>query len=167
MARIKLRYQQISDAQRFFEILSNPNFVFITANPKSVEEEVEWLSQNPKRRQNNTDWNYAILYNQLVVGSVGIKIDCHRPYTGEIGYFIDEAYWNKGITTEAVKLAEKIGFSKRGLKRIEIRMEPENIASERVAVKCGYQKEGLLKKAVPGRDGQLKDVLLYAKTVNH
>lgn len=165
MSRITLRYQQIIDAQRFFEILSNPNFVFITANPKSVEEEVEWLKQNPKRRRNNTEWNYAILYDQVVVGSVGIKIDFHRPYIGEIGYFIDEAYWNKGIASEAVKMAETKGFTRLGLKRIEIKMEPKNKASEKVAVKCGYQKEGLLRKAVVDRDGELKDVSLYAKVI--
>jgi RimJ/RimL family protein N-acetyltransferase len=39
---------------------------------------------------------------------------------GELGYFVDEKYWGKGIATEAVKLAEKIGFGKLGLKRIEI-----------------------------------------------
>jgi len=166
MPKVRLRYQQIKDAQRFYEIMNNPNFTFIAAQPKSVEDEVEWLKQNSKRRRNNTEWNFTILYDNKVIGSVGFKIDFHRPYIGEIGYFIDEAYWNKGIATAAVKLAESKGFSKLGLKRIEIKMEPENKASEKVAIKCGYRKEGQLKKAVYGRDGRLKDVLLYAKTVN-
>lgn len=163
MANIRLRYHQVSDAERFFEMLSNPKFVHIIANPKSVAEEVEWLKQNPKRRRNNTEWNYAILYDNLVVGSVGIRIDFHRPYIGEIGYFIDENYWNKGIATEAVRMTEAKGFTKHQLKRIEIRMDPENKASEKVALKCGYHKEGLLQKAVADRNGTLKDVLLYVK----
>ena len=92
MPKIRLRYQQVKDAQRFYEIMNSPNFTFIAAQPKSVADEEEWLKQNPKRRRNNTEWNYAVLYDNKVIGSVGIKIDCHRPHIGEIGYFIDEAY---------------------------------------------------------------------------
>jgi RimJ/RimL family protein N-acetyltransferase len=44
-------------------------------------------------------------------------------------------------------------------------MLPENIASERVAIKCGYRKEGLLQKALLHKDGSKRDCLLYAKTM--
>jgi len=63
-------------------------------------------------------------------------------FIGEIGYFLDEAYWGRRITTRAVKILEKIGFKKLNLKRIEILMHPKNVASEKVAIKCGYKKEG-------------------------
>lgn len=44
-------------------------------------------------------------------------------------------------------------------------MQPENKASEKVALKCGYKKEGLLKKAIDGNDGKKKDALIYAKVL--
>ncbi len=162
MDKVELRYQEVADAERYFEILSNPNFLYFDVQVKSVEEEREWLKKNPEKREKNLEYNYAILYEDELLGAVGIAMDPRRPHIGEIGYFIDEKYWGKGITTEAVKQAEKIAFEDLGLVRVEIRMEPENKASERIAIKCGYTKEGLVRKAYK-RDGEYRDCLLYAK----
>jgi ribosomal-protein-alanine N-acetyltransferase len=78
---------------------------------------------------------------------------------------VDEAYWGKGVATEAVKLMEKIGFEEKGLKRIEILMRPENAASERVAIKCGYIKECISRKVIMDRDGSMRDACVYAKVI--
>ena len=93
MIKVKLRRQRVSDAKRFFEILSSPNFTYFNVRPKSVADEVKWLKQNPKRRKNNTEWNYTILFGDKIVGAIGIKINYHRNYIGEIGYFVDEKFW--------------------------------------------------------------------------
>lgn len=160
--KIELRNQRVSDAKRFFEILNNPNFKYLHICPKDVESEKEFLRQNTKKRKSNFAYNYAILCNNKLVGGCGIKINQHRTFIGEIGYFLDESFWGKGIVTKAVKILEKIGFQKLGLKRIEILMNPKNIGSEKVAIKCGYKKEGALKKSV--KDGEkFSDVHLYAK----
>jgi len=163
MPKISIRYQELGDAKRFFEILSNPNFIYFTSKPKSVQDEIKWLKKSQQLRKAKSEYNYTILLDGSVIGAVGIRIDKNRSFTGEIGYFVDERHWNKGIATKAVKLAEKEGFSKRGLTRIVILMQPENIGSERVAIKSGFQKEGLMKKAIIGTDGKKKDVFLYAK----
>ena len=161
-AKIELRNQRVSDAKRFFEILNNPNFKYFHVCPKDVESEKEFLQQNAKKRKNNLEYNYAILFNGKLIGGCGIKINQHRTFIGEIGYFLDEAFWGKGIATKAVKILEKIGFQKLGLKRIEILMDPKNIASEKVAIKCGYKKEGTMKKSM--KDGnKFSDAHLYAK----
>jgi len=165
MPKITIRYQQIKDARRFFDIMTNPNFIYFSIKAKSVAEEKAWLKKNPERRKDNLEWNYTILYGNQVVGGIGMKINQFRKYVGEIGYFIDEKYWGRGITTKAVKLIEKEGFKKLGLSRIEILMRPENKASEKVAIKSGYQKEGRLRQLVKDkRDGKMKDCWLYAKT---
>lgn len=165
MPKIKLRLQKVSDAKKFYEILNNDNFVYFPARPKSVAAEKEFLKNNIKRRKDNTDWNYTIIYGKEVVGGIGVKINFHRKYIGEIGYFIDENYWGKGIASRAVKLVEAICFKKLKLKRIEIVMLPANIASEKVAIKNGYLKEGRMRKAVKGRGGEMKDCYLYAKVL--
>jgi ribosomal-protein-alanine N-acetyltransferase len=161
---ITIRLQKVTDAKRFYEILTNPNFIYFDANPKSIEDEKEFLKGNKKRRQDNTDWNYAIIYNNELVGGIGVKINFHRKHIGEIGYFLDEKYWGQGITCQAVKLLEKICFQELGLTRIEILMQPRNKASEKIAIKNKYCKEGLLKKYLKGKDGKMKDCFLYAKT---
>ena len=162
MAKVKLRYQKVSDAKRFYEILNNPNFLYFEVRPESIESEREWLKKNPEKRRDNVEYNYSILYDNKLVGACGIKIDQHRKYIGEIGYFLDEKYWGRGITTRAVRLLEKIGFKTLKLARIEVLMDPRNIASERVAIKCGYQKEGTMKKVIK-RKNTFHDCYLYAK----
>ena len=165
MPKISIRYQKISDAKRFFTILSNPNFIFIPTKVKSIEEERKWLKENGRKRKNKIQHNYSILFDALVVGAVGIRINQNRNHVGEIGYFLDENFWGQGITTKAVKLAEREAFKKLRLKRLEILMQPANKASEKVAIKNGYKKEGLMKKAVKNKQGHLRDLFLYAKTI--
>jgi ribosomal-protein-alanine N-acetyltransferase len=162
MKDVALRYQRVSDAKRFYEILCNPKFKFFGPNPKSLKEEVDYLKKTKQKRKDNYSHEFTILYKNKIVGGTGIKIDQHRKFIGEIGYFIDETYWRKGIATKAVKILEKIGFEKLKLKRIEIVMNPKNKASVRVAVKNKYKREGLMKKKVVGRDGY-QDCYMYAK----
>ncbi|MFA5886711.1 MAG: GNAT family N-acetyltransferase [Patescibacteria group bacterium] len=163
MPNIEIRYQQIKDAQRFLEILSNPKFIYFDVSVKSLAEEKRWLKKNAEKRKNNQEWNYTILYKKRVVGGIGFKINQFRKYIGEIGYFIDEKYWGRGIASQAVKLIEEEGLKKLGLRRIEIMMQPANKASEKVALKNGYIKEGRLRKYIKDKKGEMKDVWLYAK----
>ena len=166
MKKVSIRYQKMQDAKRFFDILVNPKFIYLPVKVKSLAEEKEYLKKNLLKRKNNLEWDYTILYGDEIAGAIGIKINQFRKYIGEIGYFIDEKYWGQGIASKAVKLIEYEGFKKIGLSRIEIIMRPENKASEKVALKNGYKKEGCLKKSlIDKRSGKMKDALLYAKTL--
>ncbi len=162
MKKVKLRYQKISDAKRFFEILNNPNYIYFSAKPKTIEEERKFLRANLQKRKNNLEYNYTILYGGQMVGGAGIKINQSRNYIGEIGYFVDEDFWGKGIATQVVKLLEKICFDELNLKRIEILPMPANKGSVRVAIKNNYKKEGLMKKVLKHL-GKFEDAYLFAK----
>lgn len=164
MPEIKIRQQEIEDAERFYEILNNDNFVFFDIRPATIEVEREFLCQNEQKAKDNIAYNFSIIYEGRLVGGAGIKIDQHRKFIGEIGYFIDEKYWGKGIATETVKLLEKYCFEELKLKRIEIIMNIDNKASEKVAIKAGYEKEGIMKKSIMTFD-KLYDSYLYAKTI--
>lgn len=162
MDKVNLRIQKITDAKKFFKILNNPNFVYFNSKPKTIQEEIEFIKKNTDKRKKNFEHNYTILYDNEIVGACGIKINQHRKYIGEIGYFLDENYWNKGIATKTVKLLEDIGFYKLGLKRFEILMMLKNIASQKVAIKSGYKKEGIMRKVLQNNK-KFEDCYLYAK----
>lgn len=162
MVDFKIRLQELDDAQRFYEILNNNNFVFFDARPSSVEEEKEFLKNNIKMLKENIQHNFTILFNGDIVGAVGLKIDQHRKYIGEIGYFIDEKCWGKGLAVKAVHWLEDYCFNELGLKRISIIMAIENTASERVAIKAGYKKEGIMQKGICIFE-KYHDAYLYAK----
>ena len=167
MPHIKLRQQRVSDAQRFFEILKNPHFRYFTVIVNTINDELKFLRRNPKWRRENFAHNFAILMGNTIIGGCGIRINQHRKYIGEIGYFVDEKYWGKGIATTAVRMLEKIGFQKLKLTRIEIIMDPRNKASQKVAIKNNYKKEGLLKKVISCQKCRAAihyhDAYLYAK----
>lgn len=162
---VSIRPVQIKDARRFLEILNSRKFQFFSASPVSLQKEKEILRAEKLKMKNGTKCSFSILLGDKVIGGVSIKINIHRRIVGEMGYFLDEEYWGQGITSEAVRLMEKIGFEILGLKRIEILMMTENAASKRVAEKCGYTKEALLRGAIMDRMGEMRDTWMYAKTI--
>ncbi len=160
---IELRYPIIEDSETFFRILTEGKFDFYYATiPESIEIERAWIKRREYKRANNLEYNYSIIYNDKIVGGCEIRIFQDNPHIGELGYFIDKNFFNKGIATEVVKRLEKIAFHDFKLIRLEIRMDPQNKASEKVAIKNNFVKEGLLKKITKFEDNYY-DNLLYVK----
>jgi len=164
MPELTIRPQELSDAERFFEIITNTKMEFLEVPIKTLEDEKRFMQLNEVKRRNHFEYNYSILRDEKLVGACGLKIDQHRPYIGEAGYFVDEAYQRQGIATEAMKLLEKVCFEEFRLQRIIILIDVGNRASEKVAQKCGYEKEGVLKK-VHKIGEEFHDCFLYAKTM--
>ncbi len=163
MGKVEIRPQIVEDAERFYEILNNDNFKYFDVRPPSIEVEKEFLKQNKQKEKNNFEYNFTILFDGVVVGAVGVKIDQHRKHIGEIGYFIDENYWGNGLAVKAVQWIENYCFNKLELKRLIIIMDTNNKASQRVATKVGYKKEGIMKNFAKTFN-KFQDAYLYAKT---
>jgi RimJ/RimL family protein N-acetyltransferase len=64
---------------------------------------------------------------------------------GEIGYVIGPAARGRGVATSTLRLLTDWGFSQLGLERIELWIDVTNKASERVAERLGYLREGVLR----------------------
>lgn len=160
---ISLGFIKEEDAKRFYDILNEIDSEYYYATiPESVEAERKWIERNEYKREHNLEYSYAIVYGEEVVGGCGIIIHQEHNHVGEIGYFIDRNFEGRGIVTKAVQMLEEIAFDELGLVRLEIRMDPRNKASEKVAVKNNYEKEGLLKKIIEFK-GNYYDNFLYAK----
>ena len=106
---------------------------------------------------------FAIEYKGSYVGNISLNpcFDVYRK-SAEIGYFLGEPFWNKGIATKAVNLITEFGFRELKLARIHTGVYEYNPASQRVLEKCGYVKEGVFRKSV-FKMGQLWDEVRYAK----
>lgn len=80
----------------------------------------------------------------------------------EIGYILfAPAQRNRGIMSQAVSLLVRQLFRSMTINRVEIRMDTRNLASEKVAIKCGFQKEGVARGA-NFVQGQHVDMCVYA-----
>lgn len=96
-----------------------------------------------------------------IIGGVILKnIDWTVP-KGELAYFVDEAYEGKGITAYAVKWLVDYAFGPLEMEKLYIKLNPENAGSKRVAIKNGFEKEGLLKREYRTGGGRLTDVERY------
>ena len=82
--------------------------------------------------------------------------------TGEIGYWLGEPWWGRGIMTNAVRLVSDHALGRLGMERIEAPVFEWNPASMRVLEKCGYEREATLRRSI-FKDGQLIDCMLYVR----
>ena len=159
--KVELKLAKLSHAKRFIEILDNPNFIYFQ-NPPTLKQQKAFLCKMAEEWQEGISYFNSIFYKGIIVGACGLHLNHRRKHIAEIGFFVDYDYWGMGIATSAVRELEWFGFNELELERIEILIDPDNAASERVAVKCEFQKEGLIKKAVK-TNGKYCDVYLYAK----
>ncbi|MDQ4140747.1 MAG: GNAT family N-acetyltransferase [Bacteroidota bacterium] len=106
--------------------------------------------------------NFALEVNGEAVGGIGLILqpDVYSK-SAEVGYWLSEMYWNRGIISEALKAITDYGFATFQLERIYAAVFDWNVKSARVLEKAGYQFEGKLQKSV-FKDGKLIDSLLYA-----
>ncbi len=129
-------------------------------NPYTLPEAKDFLAKITAQRPATV---FAIATPDEAIGGIGLTIgsDIHR-YTAELGYWLAEPFWNRGIMTEAVKLITDYAFENMKLNRIFAKPYDRNRASIRVLDKAGYQFEGRLKGSACKAD-EILDELLYAK----
>ena len=95
-----------------------------------------------------------------VIGSIEMRVN--RMLTGHIGYWLAAEARGRGLTTEALLALSRWGFDELGLGRVELVTDPENIASQRVAEKAGFTREGILRSILVNRDGSRRDGVMFS-----
>lgn len=104
----------------------------------------------------------AIAVDGTAVGSIGVfrGLDIYRR-SAELGYWLAEEFWGKGIMTAAAKLICAEAFLKLDLVRIHAEPFFDNAGSRKVLENAGFVLEGVMKNGVFKR-GQLHDCCMYA-----
>ncbi len=129
-------------------------------NPYTRGDAMRWILHASSALSENV---FAICVDGNAVGSIGLvaKDDVYRK-SMEIGYWLGEEFWGRGIVTEAVGAVSQYGFDRFDIVRLYADVFEWNNASMRVLEKNGYVFEARLKKAVI-KDGMITDALIYAK----
>lgn len=104
-------------------------------------------------------FDFAIIYEDDFVGVIGGngQNDIYR-HSAEIGYWLGEPYWGKGIASEAVKLIVEYAFNELDIKRLFTSVFDYNPASMKVLEKAGFQREGIAVKSIIKNDAYHNEV---------
>jgi [ribosomal protein S5]-alanine N-acetyltransferase len=130
----------------------------IFPHPYTRKDALEWLEQAAKQPVTN----FAIASLTEAIGGAGFtpQEDVYRK-SAEIGYWVAEPFWGKGIATLAVNAIVQHAFANFDLVRLYATVFEPNRASARVLEKCGFQLEGRLRKSIT-KHGCTTDSFLYA-----
>jgi RimJ/RimL family protein N-acetyltransferase len=118
-----------------------------------------WVANMPSA---DPETQFAIEVDGEAAGGVGLFLqeDVSR-FTAEIGYWLGEAHWNRGLMTEVVRRFTDYAFASFDLNRIYANVFAWNTGSIRVLEKAGYAFEGRQRGATV-KDRQVLDNLMYA-----
>lgn len=102
--------------------------------------------------------NKVIEEDGKFAGVVGVESgEKEKAHVGEIGYWLGEEFWGRGIACKAVKQMTDLVFAETNIVRLYAPVFSPNLASMKVLKKCGYQQEGVFKNAVYKNGGYMDE----------
>jgi RimJ/RimL family protein N-acetyltransferase len=103
----------------------------------------------------------AVELDGRVVGGIGMGVNAHD-YRGRIGYWVAADERGKGTCTRALRALSRYALVELGLQRLDLITDPDNVASQRVAEKVGFQREGVLRAHLRHPDGRIRDSVMFS-----
>jgi RimJ/RimL family protein N-acetyltransferase len=110
-------------------------------------------------------WTFAVTDAETadVLGSCGVGWQDRPNAVAEIGYWVRSGDRGRGVATRAVELASQWVFDECGVARLQLRADSLNVASQRVAERAGFQREGVLRSVSYSRRQERRvDYVLYS-----
>lgn len=158
-----IRDFQLSDAQSLVKYANNYEiFRWVKDNfpyPYTIKDAESWITVS---RNTTEGFNYAIANDKELIGGIGVKFkeDVYR-FSWELGYWLGEPFWGKGIVPEAVKAFTKYLFNNYNIRSITANVYEGNKASMKVLTKAGFKLDGVIRKAV-FKEKLFKDLYIYS-----
>ncbi|MGC2111310.1 MAG: GNAT family protein [Candidatus Korobacteraceae bacterium] len=161
---LRVRSWRKDDLDALLRYANNPK---IAANlrdqfphPYTRRDALEYLGY---ARSQEVPTSFAVEYGGEAVGGIGFRLgtDIARKSV-EIGYWLAEPFWGRGLTTRAVTAASDWAFDNYKVIRIFAMAFSHNVASMRVLEKAGFEREGLMRRSAI-KNGTVLDQVLYAK----
>ncbi|WP_018253849.1 MULTISPECIES: GNAT family N-acetyltransferase [Salinispora] len=162
--RIVLREFEERDLEASMTVVGDPDVtVFLSFDTRTREEQAERLAADIARAKTEPrpDYYLAIADRQAdeLIGFIRIGLGGHR--SGELGYAIRKDRWRQGYAVEAAQLMLGFGFEALALHRIQAACGPDNLASQALLHRLGFECEGRMRDHV-FTNGGWRDSLLYA-----
>lgn len=160
-----IRKWKLSDAGDLAAALSNKkvqdNLRDGLPYPYTEQDGADFIAAMLAADENDT-FAFAVTVDDKAIGSIGVfrQENIHRQ-TAEMGYYIAEEYWGRGIMAEVVRQTCAYVFARSDIIRIYAESFAYNTASCRVLEKAGFQYEGTLRSNAV-KNGRVTDMKMYA-----
>lgn len=130
--------------------------------PFTLSDARDWLSSQGAARQAGSRLELAIVpaESRVPCGAITLSSVERKHARAMLSYWLTPEGRGRGLATEAVRLLAGWAFDVLGLVRLEMFIEPDNFASQRVAERCGFTREGLLRSRWVSK-GQRRDSIVY------
>lgn len=138
-------------------------FPVTLANSDSLKKAEDFIAVSLDKEKNNEGFYFYardIKTNNLI-GYLCIKSIDYRISKCELGYFVDEDYQGKGITTKMVSHVLDFCFKDLMLNKVFICTSEINLASQRIALKHNFKQEGILRDEFRNGDGELQNTVYF------
>lgn len=145
-------------------MLEDPDVLRFTRVPVPVPDGFAgtWLARYEEARADGSREAFAIMLDGEFAGLAVVPTIDRVARTVELGYVVAPAARGRGVATEALRRLTEWAFAELGALRIELLISANNQASQRVAEKCGYLREGLLRSAYV-KEGVREDTEIWSK----
>ena len=162
---MQIRHWEIGDTPELAKALNNRNIQNNLRDglpyPYTENDAIIFIKAMLNADQNKT-FAFAITLDAIVVGSIGVfRKDNIHFRTAEMGYFIAEPFWGKGLGTSAVKQVCRYIFEHTDIIRIFAEPFAYNTGSCRILEKSGFKDEGTLRRNAV-KNGKIIDMKMYS-----
>lgn len=170
--RAVVRRFRESEGEILYNLVEDNRYRIGDLIPKTVETVPDKEAAEMYVRQKIAAWLLQTEYcfgvwenkNAQLIGFVRVfNIDWGVP-SAEITFFIDKNFEGKGIMTEVVQYVMRFSFSQLKIEKIRLRTATDNYATQRLARKCGFRREGDLRSEIRRPSGEFVDVMLFGYT---
>lgn len=166
-----IRLLEMDDLEAYFELVQKNRkrledfFAGTVSRTATLSDTRDFLNEIVQLITDKKYFPYIIVddTDDQIIGFLDLKnIDWNIPKS-EMGCYIDEDYANNGITTKAFKLFCDYSFKRFSFKKLFLRTHVSNIAAQSVAEKCGFEKEGIIRRDYRTTSGKLVDLIYYGR----
>ena len=163
--KFELRDWKLDDAENLVRYANNPKVACFLRNtfpsPYTLDDAHRFIDQCMHRDQTKQSIKAIVIDNEPI-GSLGLLLqDDVSSKTAELGYWLGEPFWGKGIMTKAIIQTCENGFANFDIFRIYARPFVDNVGSRKALEKAGFHLEGICKKAIY-KNGKITDYCMYA-----
>ena len=164
--RLIIRSYETSDAQLLFNMITANRFhisdtmPLTVQNNKKLSDTINNIQERIIETHDGKNFVAGIFISGInkLIGQIAVMNIDWRVTKCELAYFVDADHQNRGYTTEAMQSILEYCFKTHQMKKVFLRIHPENKGSLRIAEKCGFAKHGIMHNDFKTSDGKLVDL---------